>query len=104
VGQGAVVDGDGLGDLQEADQREPVQALVWTRRSAPRQPRVDGGIGRDQAVDVGEPEEPADPWVVCGVRVEDVDDPLMRKIHYLDKLVDELAKGKSMDRILRASP
>jgi hypothetical protein len=40
--------------------------------------------------------------VVCGVRVEDVDDPLMQKIRYLDKLVDELAKGKSMDRILRA--
>lgn len=39
--------------------------------------------------------------VVCGVRVEDVDDPLMRKIRYLDKLVDELAKGKSMDKILR---
>jgi hypothetical protein len=38
---------------------------------------------------------------MCGVRVEDVDDPLMRKIRYLDKLVDELAKGKSMDRILR---
>jgi len=40
--------------------------------------------------------------VVCGVRVEEVDDPLMRKIRWLDKLVDELAKGKSMDRILRA--
>ena len=40
--------------------------------------------------------------VVCGVRVEDVDDPLMRKIRYLDTLVDELAKGRSMDRILRA--
>jgi hypothetical protein len=40
--------------------------------------------------------------VVCGVRVEDVDDPLMQKIRYLDKLVDELAKGKSVDRILRA--
>jgi hypothetical protein len=40
--------------------------------------------------------------VVCGVRVEDVDDPLMQKIRYLDKLVDELAKGRSMDRILRA--
>jgi hypothetical protein len=36
------------------------------------------------------------------VRVENVDDPLMQKIRYLDKLVDELAKGKSMDRILRA--
>jgi hypothetical protein len=40
--------------------------------------------------------------VVCGVRVEDVEDPLMQKIRYLDKLVDELAKGKSMGKILRA--
>jgi hypothetical protein len=39
--------------------------------------------------------------VVCGVRVEEVEDPLMRKIRWLDKLVDELAKGKAMDRILR---
>ncbi len=40
--------------------------------------------------------------VICGVRVEDIDDPLMQKIRYLDKLVDELAKGKSMDKVLRA--
>ena len=40
--------------------------------------------------------------VVCGVRVEHVDDPLMQKIRYLDKLVDELAKGKSMEKVLRA--
>lgn len=40
--------------------------------------------------------------VVCGVRVETVEDPLMRKIRYLDKLVDELAKGKAMEKILRA--
>ena len=40
--------------------------------------------------------------VVCGVRVEDVDDPLMQKIRYLDKLVDELAKGKAMDKVLRS--
>ena len=39
---------------------------------------------------------------VCGVRVEQIDDPLMQKIRYLDKLVDELAKGKSMDKVLRA--
>src|SRR5262245_18709892 len=39
--------------------------------------------------------------VVCGVRVEDIEDPLMRKIRYLDKLVDELAKGKEMEKILR---
>ncbi len=40
--------------------------------------------------------------VVCGVRVENVQEPTMREIRYLDKLVDELAKGKAMDRILRA--
>jgi hypothetical protein len=40
--------------------------------------------------------------VVCGVRVEEVADPLMRKIRYLDKLVDELAKGRPMAKILRA--
>ena len=40
--------------------------------------------------------------VVCGVRVEEVDDPLMREIRYLDKLVDELAKGKAMEKILRS--
>ena len=39
--------------------------------------------------------------VVCGVRVEDVENPLMQKIRYLDKLIDELAKGKAMEKILR---
>lgn len=39
--------------------------------------------------------------VVCGIRVEEVEDPLMRKIRYLDKLIDELAKGKPMEKILR---
>jgi hypothetical protein len=39
--------------------------------------------------------------VVCGVRVEDVDNPLMQKIRYLDKLIDELAKGKAIEKILR---
>ena len=39
--------------------------------------------------------------VVCGVRVEDVEDPLMRDIRYVDKLIDELAKGKAMEKILR---
>lgn len=39
--------------------------------------------------------------VVCGIRVEEIDDPLMRKIRYLDKLIDELAKGKAMEKILR---
>jgi hypothetical protein len=39
--------------------------------------------------------------VVCGVRVEEIEDPLMQKIRYLDKLIDELAKGKPMEKILR---
>ena len=41
--------------------------------------------------------------VVCGVRVEDLDDPLMQNIRYLDKLIDELAKGKALEKILRSS-
>ena len=40
--------------------------------------------------------------VVCGVRVEEVEDPLMKQIRYLDKLVDEPAKGRSMEKVLRA--
>jgi len=40
--------------------------------------------------------------VVCGVRVEDVEDPLMQKIRYLDKLVDELTKGKAIEVVLRS--
>lgn len=41
--------------------------------------------------------------IVCGVRVEELEDPLMQKIRYLDKLIDELAKGKKMEKILRSS-
>lgn len=41
--------------------------------------------------------------VICGVRLEEIEDDLMREIRYLDKLIDELAKGKSMDKILRKS-
>ena len=40
--------------------------------------------------------------VVCGVRIEEIDDPLMKKVRYLDKLIDELAKGRVMEKILRA--
>ncbi|WP_018628968.1 DUF2200 domain-containing protein [Niabella aurantiaca] len=39
--------------------------------------------------------------VICGYRVEEIEDPLMQKVRYLDKLIDELAKGKTMDKILR---
>jgi len=40
--------------------------------------------------------------LICGIRVEEIEDPLMREIRYLDKLIDELAKGKAMEKILRA--
>lgn len=40
--------------------------------------------------------------MICGVRVETIEDPLMQEIRYLDKLIDELAKGKKMDKILRS--
>ncbi len=40
--------------------------------------------------------------VICGIRIEEIEDPLMREIRYLDKLIDELAKGKAMEKILRA--
>jgi len=39
--------------------------------------------------------------VVCGIRVEEIEDPLMKKVRYMDKLIDELAKGKAMEKILR---
>lgn len=42
--------------------------------------------------------------VICGIRVETIEEPLMREIRYLDKLIDELAKGKAMEKILRAPP
>ena len=41
--------------------------------------------------------------VICGVRIEEIEDPLTRQVRYLDKLVDELAKGKKMEKILRGS-
>jgi hypothetical protein len=40
--------------------------------------------------------------LICGIRVEDIEDPLMQQIRYLDKLVDEVARGKSMEKVLRA--
>lgn len=48
------------------------------------------------------PQASAITGVVCGIRVEDIDDPLMQKIRYLDKLVDELARGKAMEKVLRS--
>ncbi|HBE81435.1 MAG TPA: DUF2200 domain-containing protein [Pyrinomonadaceae bacterium] len=47
------------------------------------------------------PNAPLIRGTVCGIRVEDIEDPLMQKIRWLDKLIDELAKGKTMEKILR---
>ena len=47
------------------------------------------------------PNTPLIMGVVCGIRVEEIEDPLMQKIRYLDKLIDELARGKAMEKILR---
>ncbi|MCL4215313.1 MAG: DUF2200 family protein [Gemmatimonadales bacterium] len=49
------------------------------------------------------PNAPLITGVICGVRIEEIEHPLMRKIRYLDKLVDELAKGRPMEKILRVS-
>lgn len=48
------------------------------------------------------PNAPKITGVICGVRIEEIKDPLMRKVRYMDKLVDELAKGRPMEKILRA--
>ena len=48
------------------------------------------------------PNAPLITGVICGIRVEEIEDPLLQKIRYLDKLVDELAKGKPMEKVLRA--
>ena len=47
------------------------------------------------------PNRPLITGVICGVRIEEIDDPLMREARYLDKLIDELAKGRPMEKILR---
>ena len=48
------------------------------------------------------PNAPLITGVICGVRVEDIEDPVMQQVRYLDKLVDELAKGKAIEKILRS--
>ena len=88
-------------------QAEVDQIITWLTGYSPAQLR--GAI--DAKVDIAtffteapglHPNAALITGVVCGVRVEEVADPLMRKIRYLDKLVDELAKGRPMTKILRA--
>ena len=62
--------------------------------------KVDLGTFFEQAPEVN-PNAELITGVICGVRVEEIEDPLMQKIRYMDKLVDELAKGKAMEKVLR---
>lgn len=85
------------------------EVLTWLTGYTPR------GLARvlDESVDVRgffknapklNPKAKAVTGVVCGVRVEEVKEPLMRKLRILDKLVDELAKGRAMEKVLRSAP
>ncbi len=69
------------------------------------QAQIDKGVDLEtyfaQAPQIN-PNTPKITGVVCGVRVEEIEDPLMQKIRWLDKLVDELAKGKPLEKILRS--
>jgi hypothetical protein len=87
------------GELDEA-----IEWLTGFDESALRQ-RLDDGSTFEQFFADAElnPNTALITGVVCGVRVEDIDDPLMQKIRYLDKLVDELARGKAMEKVLRSA-
>lgn len=82
------------------------QVILWLTGYSPEGLRHQIGVGNDLEAFFAQapafnPNAPLIKGVVCGIRVEEVEDPLMRKIRYLDKLVDELAKGKAMEKILR---
>ncbi|MCR1786343.1 DUF2200 domain-containing protein [Nocardioides carbamazepini] len=81
------------------------QVIAWLTGfdAAALQAHLDAGTTFEELFDQARLNPAADQitGVVCGVRVEEIDDPLMRRIRYLDKLVDELARGKAMDKVLR---
>lgn len=62
--------------------------------------KVDFETFFDQAPQMN-PNAPKITGTICGYRIEEIEDPIMRKVRYMDKLVDELAKGKAMEKILR---
>lgn len=97
--------------LQKAERkgrtRDEVDAVIgWLTGYSPAQLRQQIDRGVDFTVFFDEapafnPDAASITGVVCGVRVEDVEHPLMRRIRYLDKLVDELAKGRPLEKVLR---
>lgn len=87
-------------------QAEVDQVITWLTGYSGRQlaRQIEQGVDFEAFFDqapVMHPNAALIKGVVCGIRVEEVADPLMQKIRYLDKLVDELAKGKAMEKILR---
>lgn len=86
--------------------REVDAVIRWLTGYSQRELRAQIRKGRDfeaffDGAPALHPNAPLITGVVCGVRIEEIEHPLMRKIRYLDKLVDELAKGRPMERILR---
>lgn len=82
------------------------RVITWLTGYTPQQLRrqIDRGVDFEAFFDEApalHPNSVRITGVVCGVRVEEVADPLMRKIRYLDKLIDELAKGRALEKILR---
>lgn len=90
-----------------ATRRPPTTATVESGPASTAQPALaprhgrSGRLWRDLCVPHARPAHALITGVACGVRVEEVADPLMRKIRMLDKLIDELARGKAMDKFLR---
>jgi hypothetical protein len=83
------------------------QAIAWLTGYTPAQLKKQIDKGVDFRTFFGEapamhPNRAKITGVVCGVRIEDIEDPLMQQIRYLDKLIDEIAKGRPMEKILRA--
>ena len=86
----------------KAELDEVIRWLTGFDESTLRRHLDDGTTFQDFFADARlNPQASSITGVVCGVRVEDVDHPLMQRIRYLDKLVDELAKGKALDKVLR---
>lgn len=86
--------------------QEVEQVICWLTGHTPRTLAEQIERGSDLETFFGEapalnPNASKITGVICGVRIEEIDDPLMRKIRYMDKLVDELARGRPMEKILR---
>jgi hypothetical protein len=82
------------------------EVIRWLTGSSQRQIDAQLAEGTDVAgffaqAQALNPDRHAIKGTICGVRIEEIEDPLMREIRYLDKLVDELAKGKAMEKVLR---